>query len=176
MYSYQLIIDDYKRLMSFIYKGASWKEVQKTHLMPHVMYRHIVRALIYKCRKCTLVELGIAEGKVLGIKARDHSTIHNSIRLFEKELTNTWTAFSRRLSFYYKIHIAREESIEKKGLIEKAQELLKNSPEMNAFILAKISTDFLIDPEMEKIWNESTSEIEVSQEFLIQMLNEVEVV
>lgn len=175
MYTDKVLIEDFNRLMTFIYKGSEWKQVQKTNLMPHVMYRHVVRSLIYKNRSCTLSQIGIIEGIVVGVKSRDHTTILNSIGIFENELTGVWAAFARRLAFYYQIHIAREASIEKKGLIEKTKELLKNSPEMNAFILAKISTDFLIDPEMEKMWNDSTKDLEVSQEFLTQMLNEAEV-
>lgn len=174
MYTSNKIVEDFKRLMRFIYKDESWKELQKTSMVPHVMYRHIVRTLIYTQRECTLSELGIAEGTALGITARDHSTIHNSLNIVNRQLNQTWKAFYKRLAFYYQLHISREESKEKKGLIEKTKELLKNSPEMNAFILAKVSMAFMIDPEMEKLWKDSTKEIEVSQDFLTQLLNEPE--
>ncbi|MEQ8577602.1 MAG: hypothetical protein RIC57_03390 [Balneola sp.] len=174
MYTSNILVEDFKRLMKFIYKDESWKKLQKTSMVPHVMYRHIVRTLIYTQRECTLSELGIAEGRVLGITARDHSTIHNSLNIVNRQLNQTWKAFYKRLAFYYQLHISREESKEKKGLIEKTKELLKNSPEMNAFILAKVSMAFMIDPEMEKLWKDSTKEIEVSQDFLTQLLNEPE--
>jgi len=174
MYTISNLTEDYRKLFNFIYENEDWKELQKTRIYPHVMYRHIVRAIILEFRECTLKELGSAEGKLLGTSAKDHTTIIHSIRFVEEELTPSWTLFKKQLSIYYKAHLRRQQSKFKEGIIEKTKELLKSTPERNAFLLASVIIDFQLEPDLHKVLKSSFDDYKVTDQFLHKMLNELE--
>ncbi len=161
--------DDYKALLDFVYQGSPWRNLQKSRLEPHTTYRHIVRALILKHRKPFLLELCKAEGLALNKNTPDHSTILHSKSRFEDEISISWSAYVNKLEMYYTYYLQKDASPIGEGVIEKAQKLITNTPEMNAFLLARCFKAGFIQPKVQDAWmNDYTK---VGQPFLEQMLN-----
>lgn len=110
-----ILVNDYRALLDFIYKGRNWKVVQQSKYNPHVEYRQIVRALILEKRKPYLKELCRAEAKALAKNAPDHSTIIYSRDNVKDVLSAHYKPLISRLNQFYEELIAEEQQIESRG-------------------------------------------------------------
>lgn len=100
--STEILKNDYKALLDFIYGGRSWKQVQRSRLQPHTDHRHIIRVLILEGRKPTLEEVAEAEAMVIGKTVPDHSTISNSQKKFNADLKTRYCSTINQLNAFYK--------------------------------------------------------------------------
>lgn len=106
-----ILVNDYRALLDFIYKGRNWKVVQQSKYSPHVEYREIIRALILEKRKPFLRELCEAEAKVLSKKAPDHSTIIHSRDNVKDVLSKSYESLITHLNQFYEELIEEEQAI-----------------------------------------------------------------
>lgn len=111
----QTLVNDYRALLDFLYRGEDWSKIQRTQKRNPTDYRHIIRALILKRRNPSLGLLGEAEGIALKKSPADHSTIIKSRDMFEPTLKPHYGLIIRELSRFYDSLINREKKIKSKG-------------------------------------------------------------
>lgn len=109
------LVNDYKALLDFIYKGEDWTKELSTRQPDPSDFRHIIRTLILQERKPTLKQIGKAEGVLLKKAAPDHSTIINSRDHYNDVLKDRYPVLTKQLLRFYRSLIAREKQIKSKG-------------------------------------------------------------
>ncbi len=137
------LIEDYKRLLDFIYEGKSWSIEQKSRAQPHCEYRQLVRYLILEKRKPTLIDLANAEAKALGKNVPDHSTIIHSRDNVRDVLSDRYSGLMARLTQFYTGIIEQENRLKSKYNRPFKIEEVKGSVQIHLNFPGQPSEEFL---------------------------------
>jgi len=137
---------DMEALYDMLYKHDGWVSYFGSRERTHVHYRHMVRYLVQQNRRATYDQIARAEALLSGHPAADHTTIMNSIKVFNEHLRHDYRGLIQNLNLFYDAWLVNDHQVEESSYINRIIEFSYEPEYVKNIVLACLLEYNMIHP------------------------------